>query len=489
MYTACAVALLGSLVLLLPLGSWHDQQRLLLQLPIVVAVLLGLQQRWAAPPLGLGLAVLGLAACAAAALPALALIEWAQLAGVVLLAWAWGRGLAASTLGARWLYVAALLALLFWLQIGLALLAALHHGHALNSWWLLPGFDNIRFFGQSAAVLLPLLLGAYALARLQRLPQRWVAALWLLLALWWTALLMSESRAALLGALLTLALCAAVPTLRRAWLRPYAASAVLGACVYALLFVLLPALGWVEATSNVGVRIQQTLFSDNPLSSRQVIWSIAWEHFLQHPLLGVGPMHFAYFPNPVAAHPHSLPLQLLSEWGLPFTLLLAWAAWRVLAPGCVLAWQQPPNTEAALVRAACLLALASAGAVSLFDGNFVMPYPLLLFALALGGYWSTLGSASAPASDTEPASAAVASHETARQGAASPSAARCWRCWRWRRWASVALLATVGLSSAVLVPLDFALRLPLSLEDFQAYQGGPFQPRLWLQGVIAWPQP
>ena len=45
--------------------------------------------------------------------------------------------------------------------------------------------------------------------------------------------------------------------------------------------------------------------------------------------------------------------------------------------------------------------------------------------------------------------------------------------------ATVALLALVGVVAAVGVPLDFALRLPLS-----ELVGGPYRPRLWLQGLF-----
>ncbi len=477
----------------------HDQHRLLLQWPLALACLwLLLVGRvagrvvcwppdaaagpWVAPWGVLVLAAIGMASSLWTAHPHLALIEFAQLFGVFLLAVFLGQVLRAQAgHGAHLLHFAPLLAAAFCLAVATGLVAALHLGHPLNPWLLLPGFDNLRFFGQFAAVLLPLIAASFLMLQSQRRRYRWLV--FGVLVLWWCVLLMTESRAALLGAGTALLLCALLRPLRQRWLPTLAGSFVLGLLLYLGLFVLLPWLGWVEGASHWGGRIAQTLVSDNPLSGRQVLWAQAWGHALQHPWLGLGPMHFAHGDNPIAAHPHSLPLQLLAEWGVLFTLvlglLLGSFAWRTLGR----LYAQPalhsngPNAAAPTVAAGALLALASAAAVSLFDGNFVMPYSLLMTALALGFYFSV----HPPGSGAHVTAwqQRLAAGLQARLGPAALA-----RCGAVARAATVALLALVGVVAAVGVPLDYALRLPWSTQVFIEEVGGHYRPRLWLQGLF-----
>jgi O-antigen ligase len=51
------------------------------------------------------------------------------------------------------------------------------------------------------------------------------------------------------------------------------------------------------------------------VGSRWTLWRISMEAALAHPLLGIGPMHFAYVDNGEGAHPHNFWLQLAAEWG------------------------------------------------------------------------------------------------------------------------------------------------------------------------------
>lgn len=434
------------------------------------------------------LAAIGLASSLWAAHPHLALIEFAQLFGAFLLAVFLGQVLRAQAeYGAHLLHFAPLLAAAFCVAVATGLVAALHLGHPLNPWLLLPGFDNLRFFGQFAAVLLPLIAASYLILQGQRRRYRWLV--FGVLVLWWCVLLMTESRAALLGAGTALLLCALLRPLRRRWLPTLGFSFVLGLLLYLGLFVLLPWLGVVEVASHWGGRIAQTLHSDNPLSGRQVLWAEAWGHALQHPWLGLGPMHFAHGDNPIAAHPHSLPLQLLAEWGVVFTLvlglLLGCFAWRALGRLHAQPAHHPngpngpngPNAAAPTVAAGALLALASAAAVSLFDGNFVMPYALLMTALALGFYFSVhpLGSGAEPGAWPQRLCGRL-------QSGLGPAALAS--CGGVARGATVALLVLVGVVAAVGVPLDYALRLPWSTQVFIEEVGGHYRPRLWLQGLF-----
>ncbi len=60
-------------------------------------------------------------------------------------------------------------------------------------------------------------------------------------------------------------------------------------------------------------------FSLTYLNHRALLWSIATAMSLNHPLLGVGPMHFGVYAYPLenyAAHPHNMILFIASQWGI-----------------------------------------------------------------------------------------------------------------------------------------------------------------------------
>ncbi len=52
------------------------------------------------------------------------------------------------------------------------------------------------------------------------------------------------------------------------------------------------------------------------VGTREFLWTRAVSDAATHPILGIGPMHFAYSYNDIAAHPHNFWLQLAGEWGL-----------------------------------------------------------------------------------------------------------------------------------------------------------------------------
>jgi O-antigen ligase len=101
-----------------------------------------------------------------------------------------------------------------------------------------------------------------------------------------------------------------------------------------------------------------------------------------HPLLGVGPGQFGLQPySTFAAHPHDVPLQLLSEYGLPAGLagialiLMLW----VHAVKSVKSAQQSGLLDVSLV-AALTMGLTD----SLFSGNLIMPHSQILFGVLAG---------------------------------------------------------------------------------------------------------
>ena len=51
-------------------------------------------------------------------------------------------------------------------------------------------------------------------------------------------------------------------------------------------------------------------------SGRFEYWGFALEQIQSAPVLGVGPMHYAVYPESMGGHPHNAVLQFAAEWGL-----------------------------------------------------------------------------------------------------------------------------------------------------------------------------
>lgn len=256
---------------------------------------------------------------------------------------------------------------------------------------LYSGFSNIRFFGAVQTLLLPFLLlpamywGSTAQKRL----------LWFIVpALWWMLAVASGTRGTW-AALLSGTLIAAVAAGRsgRHWAKWQLGGLLCGVVCYIIFIRVLPQL--VDLPVSFMHRQGDIL----GLSRREVIWSAAWQHALEHPWLGIGPMHFAAFVNEVAAHPHNALLQWMAEWGVPATLLFAsvWA-WSGLAFMCRVRVEAGTKgiEKGALFSAALLAALAGASVQAMVDGVFVMPVSQMLCVLLAGWALGMTVSTSAP---------------------------------------------------------------------------------------------
>lgn len=106
------------------------------------------------------------------------------------------------------------------------------------------------------------------------------------------------------------------------------------------------------------------------LSAREFIWGLAWDVFKEHPWLGVGPMHFSGYINPVAAHPHQVILQWLAEWGGPATIIAIVLVIRGMLSGLQYVRQQ----KSSALDAALWMCLLNVLLLAQVDGVFVMPY-------------------------------------------------------------------------------------------------------------------
>jgi putative inorganic carbon (HCO3(-)) transporter len=323
-------------------------------------------------------------------------------------------------------------------------------GDPLNAWELFHGFSNVRFFGQFQSMTLPLLalLVYYSKSTLQRTTS------FALLACWWMLAFVSGTRGTWLGMLVAAVLIGLTRwRTGRTWLRLQATASAIGLGLYALLFYAVPY--W---TGNVEQLINR-LPDITGLSKREVIWEQAWKIIKQHPLLGVGPMHFAAVPNMVGAHPHNSILQLAAEWGIPAMLLLVgFAVYGLIRFSAAIHRQSFSLDRPPMLQIALFAALVAASTQSLVDGVIVMPYTqtvlMLIAGWALGVHLS-----------------ATATLHTRQLPTAT--------------MVMLTVTATLLLSTMVYVTLPQIPELKKREDAYISQHGGHLLPRFWRQGWIA----
>lgn len=399
-WVVCAVAVfvfLGPNVDLTVDLAWHDGQRLA-QLMLLVAVLLALAVPGAAAQVAtvwsgfsrairlalLSAFALGLVSSLAAPLPRWALLEWGQMwlllvlvLGIAAQCRHWGERLD-QPLVLLLFATATTYAISAGAVYVVMLLVGPVYGLGFNMRELYVSFSNVRFFGHIQTMLLPFLL----------LPAMWWGTtqwrrigLWSIPAIWWMLAVGSGTRgtwAALLVGVIAVFICGG-QTGRR-WIKWQLGGLLCGTLCYALFIGVIPKL--LEQQVWFLHRTDDIL----SLSLREVLWSTAVDFASQYPLLGVGPMHYAYFATEVAAHPHNAVLQWLAEWGIPAALLLTGVC---AAAGLAFAGHVRRTVEQAgecrgVVIVALLAALAGAAAQAMVDGVLVMPVSQTLLALLCG---------------------------------------------------------------------------------------------------------
>jgi O-antigen ligase len=246
-----------------------------------------------------------------------------------------------------------------------------------------PGFSNIRFFNHTQTSTLPLLVLLCCLTpRSARLRWLWLAVT----AYWWMALFATSGRGTLVGTMAGAVVVAAF--LRRTaapYLKQLAWTAALGLLAYFVLLVAIPALFGQQGMNAFSTAVERT--AADPASGRMLLWRRAAELIAQHPLLGVGPMHFAHHAGDlhIGAHPHDWLMQIGSEWGLPalgcLLVAIGLALRALLRAGRHVATHDMTNKT---IHAALLAAAVAILVDGLVSGLFVMPQSQLAIALYLG---------------------------------------------------------------------------------------------------------
>ena len=259
-----------------------------------------------------------------------AALEWSRFLLIGFLAWTVGNCARTFPGTTSLLLLGALVTACLWF-LGARLgpyMAILALDLPLSGTAFLAGFDNPRFFGQMQTMTLPLLMLPLVLPGLSRRIRLAAAAF---LVAWWMLAWLSGTRGTLYALLATAAAASIVFGGRgRAYALASAGFAAAGAVCYGFFFAVLP--GWL-GTPVDGTGFARSAFG---LSSREELWRLSVEYLYEHPLLGIGPMQFAAAASPIGAHPHSIPLQLVVEWGLPAAIIaMAGMALAVVAR----AWQ------------------------------------------------------------------------------------------------------------------------------------------------------
>lgn len=378
--------------------TWHDGQRLAeLALLAFMVFALGVPEirvsaagMWMALPhrirmMLFAVIALGLMSAVHAMLWRWALLEWATLLLLLVLTLGIAAGrracgkrldmlLIAGLYAAAAAYVAKVV-VVYWAM----LTVGAEYGQAFNVRELFPGFSNIRFFGHVQTMLLPFLFLPLVWCR----SFRYRLLFGLVPLVWWMLVVASGTRGTWVALIMgmTSTLIFGGRTGHR-WCKWQVAGLGGGLVLYGIFVLLVPDIFGQQAA------FLHRVEDITSLSRREVIWAAAYWFGHDNPMLGVGPMHFAYYGNVVAAHPHNAILQFFSEWGIPAAVLMT----AVFVAG---GWAFSHHVRRAvkeydedkgLMAVALLAAVTGAAAQAMVDGVLVMPVSQVTLALLCG--WS-----------------------------------------------------------------------------------------------------
>jgi putative inorganic carbon (HCO3(-)) transporter len=241
-------------------------------------------------------------------------------------------------------------------------------------------FSNVRAFNQYQLWTLGLLcLPLLVSVGLKNNHKLWIFAG---LSKWWVLLFASGSRGVLAAWLLSMLVTWWVyRRFARSFLVLQIKCCAIGFATYLLLFV------WLPKFNQGGGSVITTTVLRAETSDRLGLWRLAGAMIEAHPWLGVGPMHYAWYPNPLAAHPHNSLIQLACEFGLPATGLIVF----ILGYGIYRWWQRfnvttlsaLPERDGQLAIVLFFTVVAEA-IYSLVDGVIVMPLSQVMMAVVLG---------------------------------------------------------------------------------------------------------
>jgi putative inorganic carbon (hco3(-)) transporter len=253
---------------------------------------------------------------------------------------------------------------------------------------LATGFSNMRFYAQFLIWTVPFVLGVLAIY--PKLAYRNVILIVLMFG--WTYQYLTGTRAFMLAMAVTVpAVWLFTTTYKMLWkqyLKWLLITAAGGFILYALMLFVIPSLCGVNVELALDYSARRNMLDSR---GRVYLWQEAWRLMSEHPWLGAGPMMTAMLVDlKTSAHPHNFVLQLLAEWGIPFTCTLIF----LLTFG-IIRWKKliEINSIKRIPMALPIVASLSAGvAAGMVDGLIVMPVSLVYMTIIIGllaGLWRT----------------------------------------------------------------------------------------------------
>jgi O-antigen ligase len=271
-------------------------------------------------------------------------------------------------------------------------ITALTLGQRIDVEVVMLGYRNPRFPSATHAVLIPLIRWL-AMPAQQRKSVRLVALVVATL-LWAINLALATRGIWVATAVAAFALSWVGSRSMRKLILLVVGTAAAGLAIYWIFFHAIPSF------LVVGESLQSRSGDIASLSLRERLWVAAIKMALQHPWLGAGPMHFATDPGLKFAHPHSWPLQVACEWGMPALIAVSFLLSSHLVR-CFRLIDEAAESADREILVPIYFAAVIGLTYGLFDGNWVMPVSQSLNVIVLGsliGLFPRTGTSSRPAS-------------------------------------------------------------------------------------------
>jgi putative inorganic carbon (hco3(-)) transporter len=180
------------------------------------------------------------------------------------------------------------------------------------------GFTNLRFFNQYQ--LWTLALMSLPLLTIQHEKRSLKLLIFALISGWWMMLFASAGRGVLLALFTSgVATYALYGKMTLPFFRLQLAASLTGFGTHILLFRIIPY--FLIDPLYSGSALTGSLLRFTTMD-RLALWQKALTMIQEHPFFGVGPMHYAWYPNEIAAHPHNSILQMAAEWGIPASAIV-----------------------------------------------------------------------------------------------------------------------------------------------------------------------
>jgi putative inorganic carbon (hco3(-)) transporter len=368
----------------------HDGQRLVSSVLIAITLSVRLWFVKLSVKLHLGMVVgflWGIGAVCLSPMPFWSSLEFAMLFSVVLLCISLFPRVNTATI--RQLTVIFTMVQAFYLSQNLTYyIATMLTSDKLVPYTLATGFSNIRFYGQFLIWTVPFILGV--LATYPSLAYRNVIVFVLMLD--WAYQFLTGTRAFVL-AMVTSAIFVWYFTrdtkhLWKQYTKWLLISAVGGFAAYSLMLFVIPNLFGVNVDIALDYSARRNMLDS---SGRIHLWQESFRLMCEHPWLGAGPMMTAMLVDlKTSAHPHNFVVQLLAEWGIPFTcvflifITVGFARWIKLI--------DINRIERVPLALPVVSALSAGIAAGFVDGLIVMPVSLVYMTIVIGllaGLWRT----------------------------------------------------------------------------------------------------